>query len=239
VKAPAHLWKNAKPASLGNSVEIEIRGARSNMHLQWTASMLKTRYKLLAHLFALIPLLLMIYDVFCNRLGADPVRTLTHRTGWWALVFLMLSLAMTPLRRITGQARFIQLRRMLGLWCFVLVSCHLTIYVVLDLQSAWRELWTDIVKRPYITVGFTAWLLLIPLVLTSTQLMMKKLGRNWAKLHRLVYVIAVLGVVHFLWLVKKDLTEPLIFAGVLALLLGIRVFYAMRKNNEAKQRPSR
>jgi methionine sulfoxide reductase heme-binding subunit len=175
-----------------------------------------------AHILSMVPLAWMIWDVLSNSLSGDPVRILTHRTGWWALFFLLASLAMTPLRRVTGSADWIRIRRMLGLWGFAFASMHLLIYIVLDLQGAWANIFADIVKRPYITVGFTAWLLLIPLAITSTQGMMRRLGRKWGKLHRLAYVIAPLGVLHFLWLVKKDLTEPLIFAAVLLLLFLMR-----------------
>ena len=180
-------------------------------------------FRLLAHTLAAVPLLLMIVDALLNKLGADPVRTLTLHTGWWGLSFLLLSLCMTPLRRLTGSSHWLRIRRMLGLWCFALISLHLLIYVALDLQGEWPQLFVDIAKRPYITVGFAAWLLLLPLAITSNAPMMRKLGRRWAQLHRVVYLIAVLGVLHFIWLVKKDLTEPLIFAGVLGVLLAVRV----------------
>lgn len=179
--------------------------------------------KILAHMIAAIPFALMIKDTFGNNLGADPVRTLTLRTGWWALSFLLISLAMTPLRKLTGNTSWIRYRRMLGLWAFALACCHLSIYVVLDLQGQWAQIFIDIAKRPYITVGFAAWLLLIPLALTSNAVMMRKLGPRWRQLHKLVYVIAPLVVLHFFWLVKKDHTEPLIFAAVLAVLLVVRL----------------
>ena len=182
-----------------------------------------TPLKILAHLVAALPLALMLKDTFSNGLGADPVRTLTLRTGWWALSFLLLCLAMTPMRKLTGHTGWIHYRRMLGLWAFAFACCHLSIYLLLDLQGHWPQIFTDILKRPYITVGFTAWLLLIPLALTSTQAMMRKLGRRWRQLHKLIYLSAPLGVLHFLWLVKKDLTAPLIFAAVLAVLLAARL----------------
>ena len=191
--------------------------------------------KLLAHLAAALPLALMLKNTFSNSLGADPVRTLTLRTGWWGLSFLLLCLAMTPLRKFTGQTGWIRYRRMLGLWAFAFACCHLSIYLVLDLQGHWTQIFTDILKRPYITVGFTAWLLLIPLALTSTQAMMRKLGRRWRQLHKLIYLIAPLGVLHFLWLVKKDLTEPLIFAAVLTVLLAARL---MKNRPKAAGQPS-
>lgn len=188
----------------------------------------QTALKILAHLFAAVPFALMLKDSFSNALGADPVRTLTLRTGWWALSFLLLSLLMTPLRKLTGSLSWIRYRRMLGLWAFALACCHLSIYLVLDLQGRWPQIFSDIAKRPYITVGFTAWLLLIPLAVTSTKTMMRRLGRRWPQLHQLVYVIAPLAVLHFLWLVKKDQTEPLIFAALLALLIGTRLFMRWR-----------
>jgi methionine sulfoxide reductase heme-binding subunit len=178
--------------------------------------------RLSAHLVSAIPLAWMIWDVLEDNLRGDPVKTLTHRTGWWALFFLLASLAMTPLRRLTGASDWIRIRRMLGLWGFAFACCHLSIYLVLDLQGEWAGIFADILKRPYITVGFTAWLLLIPLALTSTQSAMRKLGRRWGVLHRLVYVIAPLGVLHFFWLVKKDQFEPLMFALALAVLLLLR-----------------
>ena len=183
----------------------------------------QTAQKILAHITAAIPFVLMLKDIFSNTLGADPVRALTLRSGWWALSFLLLSLLMTPLRKLTGSLSWIRYRRMLGLWAFALACCHLSIYLILDLQGRWPQIFSDIAKRPYITVGFTAWLLLVPLALTSTAAMMRKLGRRWRQLHKLVYVIAPLGVLHFLWLVKKDQTEPLIFAVVLAALLVSRL----------------
>jgi methionine sulfoxide reductase heme-binding subunit len=159
--------------------------------------------RITAHLLAWLPLASMIWDVLGNRLSGDPVRLLTHRTGWWALFFLFASLAMTPLRRLSGSADWIRLRRMLGLWGFAFASMHLLIYVTLDLQGAWANIFADIVKRPYITVGFSAWVLLIPLAITSTQGMMRRLGRKWGKLHRLAYVIAPLGVLHFFLVGQK------------------------------------
>lgn len=188
--------------------------------------MQRSHFRLIAHGLAAVPLLIMVGDTVFDRLGADPVRTLTLRTGWWALTFLLLSLCMTPLRRVTQSGHWLAIRRMLGLWSFALASLHLSIYVVLDLQAQWSQIFIDIVKRPYITVGFTAWVLLLPMAITSNKLMMRKLGRRWAQLHRMVYLIAVLAVLHFVWLVKKDLTEPLIFAGLFGVALGSRLLWS-------------
>ena len=171
----------------------------------------------------LLPLALIAWDTWHGMLGADPVAQLEHRSGDWALRLLLATLAVTPLRRLSGWHPAIRFRRMLGLFTFFYVSVHLTIYLVVDLGGYWSQLLTEITKRPYITVGFTAWLLLIPLALTSTRGMMRRLGRNWQRLHKLVYVIAAFGVLHFLWLVKADHREPAIYLGVLIVLLLLRL----------------
>lgn len=172
----------------------------------------------------LLPALLLLYGALYNTLGADPVKILTHETGLWALRFLLLSLAMTPLRRWTGWAGFIRYRRMLGLYAFFYASLHLSVYLVLDLGAYWADLLTDIQKRPYMTVGFAAWLILLPLAVTSTRGMIRRLGRNWQRLHRLVYLAGILAALHFLWLVKADLREPGIYAGILVVLLLARLW---------------
>jgi sulfoxide reductase heme-binding subunit YedZ len=178
--------------------------------------------KAAAHALALSPLAWMVLDAMHAALGADPVAALTHRTGDWALRLLLACLAMTPLRRVLGQPWPLRLRRLLGLYAFFYASLHLSVYLVLDLAGDWAHLLEDIAKRPYITVGFGAWLLLAPLALTSTRGWMRRLGRRWGQLHRAVYVAAALGVLHFYWGVKADVREPLLYAGVLAVLFGIR-----------------
>lgn len=178
--------------------------------------------KALAHGSALLPLLLALQATWQERLGADPVAALTHRSGDWALRLLLLTLAMTPLRRLTGQAWPLRFRRLLGLYAFFYACLHLAVYVVLDLNAYWAQLLGDIGKRPFITVGFLAWLLLLPLALTSTRAAMRRLGRQWGRLHRLVYPATVLAVLHFFWQVKADFSEPACYAGILALLLAAR-----------------
>jgi sulfoxide reductase heme-binding subunit YedZ len=180
-------------------------------------------FKPLVFALCLLPLALIAGDIWRGTLGADPVAQLEHRTGDWALRLLLATLAITPLRRLTGWHKAIRFRRMLGLFAFFYATVHLTIYLVVDLGGFWSQLLTEIAKRPYITVGFTAWLLLIPLALTSTNAMMRRLGRNWQRLHRLVYVAAALGVLHFLWLVKADHREPAIYLGVLIVLMLLRL----------------
>ena len=163
-------------------------------------------------------------------LGANPIEYITRSTGWWTLSFLLITLSVTPLRRLTGWNWLLRLRRMLGLFAFFYVSLHFTTYIWLDQFFDWQSMLKDIAKRPFITVGFTAFLLLIPLAATSTNAMVRRLGaKRWQRLHRAVYVIATLGVLHFWWLVKKDIREPLIFATLLGLLFLIRLLYLRRK----------
>lgn len=174
--------------------------------------------KPLVFLLCLLPLAHLGWDIWHNTLGTDPVAQLEHRSGDWTLRLLLATLAITPLRRLTGWPRLIRFRRMFGLFAFFYACVHVAIYVGIDLGGFWSQLPGEILKRPYITIGFGAWLLLIPLALTSTQRMMRRLGRRWQQLHRLVYPAALLGVLHFLWLVKADHREPAIY---LAILIGL------------------
>jgi sulfoxide reductase heme-binding subunit YedZ len=174
-------------------------------------------------LLCLLPLMRLIALGAGGDLGANPIEFITRSTGTWTLVGLLVTLAVTPLRRLTGRADFVRYRRMLGLFTFFYVCLHFTTYLWLDQFFDPAAIARDIVKRPFITVGFTAFVLLIPLAGTSTHAMMRRLGRRWQQLHRLVYPIALLGVAHYLWLVKKDLTEPLIYGAVLVLLLAMRL----------------
>ena len=165
-----------------------------------------------------------------HGLGANPIEYITRSTGWWTLSFLLITLSVTPLRRLTGWNWLLRLRRMLGLFAFFYVSLHFTTYIWLDQFFDWQGVLKDIAKRPFITVGFTAFVLLIPLAATSTNAMVRRLGaKRWQRLHRAVYVIATLGVLHFWWLVKKDIREPLIFGTLLGLLFLIRLVYLRRR----------
>ena len=171
----------------------------------------------------LLPLGRLIALGFSGGLGANPIEFITRSTGTWTLVGLMVTLSITPLRRLSGWAGLIRYRRMLGLFTFFYVCLHFVTYIWLDQFFDPAAIVKDIIKRPFITVGFSAFVLLIPLAATSTRVMIRRLGRRWQQLHRLVYAIAILGVVHYLWLVKKDLTEPLIYGAVLTLLLLMRL----------------
>ncbi len=182
------------------------------------------RFKAIVFLLALLPLVKLIVGAFQNNLGANPIEKITHTTGFWTLTFLLITLSATPLRQLSGWSWPIQLRRMLGLFAFFYACLHFLTYLVLDQFFDWPAIAQDIGKRPYITIGFSAFVLLIPLAITSNNAMIRKLGgARWRLLHRLIYPIAIAGVVHFAWLVKKDLTQPLIFGGLLAVLLLTRL----------------
>lgn len=190
--------------------------------------------KPLIFVISLLPLALMVWDGFNDALGANPIETITHRTGDWSLRFLLLTLAVTPLRNMLAWAPLLRLRRMLGLFAFFYVCLHFLTYLVLDQFFDFDEIIKDIVKRPYITIGFAAFVMLIPLALTSTNKMMKRLGKRWKQLHQLVYVIGVCAVLHYLWLVKADMLQPLIYASILLLLLSTRA-WLQRKVNRTTQ----
>ena len=181
--------------------------------------------KPLVFIASLIPFGGLLWMGLQGGLGANPVETITHQTGEWGLRFLLVTLAVTPLRRLTGWNWLQRCRRMLGLFAFFYVCLHFATYLVFDHFFNIQTILDDVLERPYITVGFSAFLLLIPLAVTSTNAMMKRLGRNWQRLHRLVYLIGILAVLHFLWLVKADYLEPMIYAGLLTVLLGYRLWY--------------
>ncbi|NDK37513.1 protein-methionine-sulfoxide reductase heme-binding subunit MsrQ [Pseudoxanthomonas gei] len=198
--------------------------------------------KTLVHLLALLPasiLACQFYDVWkhgSDALGADPIAAIEHRTGLWALRLLMITLAITPLRQLSGQPVLVRFRRMLGLYAFFYACLHFAAYLGLDLRGYWAQIFEEIVKRPYITVGFSAWLLLLPLAVTSTKGWIRRLGRNWARLHKLVYAIGILAVLHFWWLVKSDIREPALYAAILAVLLGWRAWKAFSVRRTAATR---
>ncbi len=173
----------------------------------------------------LLPAALLAWNGFTDGLGANPIEAITHETGSWALRFLLVALAVTPARRL-GFRRVASYRRTFGLLCFFYACLHLSTWIGLDLQFDWSLIGEDLLERPFITAGATAFLCLLPLAITSTRGWVRRLGRRWTHLHRLVYVAATAAVVHFIWLVKADLREPLIYAAVLAVLLGARVWYA-------------
>ena len=174
-------------------------------------------------ILCLLPLTLLFRKLYLDELGANPIEVLTRSTGEWTLRFLLLTLAMTPLRLIFRASWPIKFRRMLGLFTFFHVFVHLLTYLWLDHFFDWEEIVIDIIKRPYITLGMLAFLMLLPLTITSTKNMMRRLGKRWKALHKLVYVISVLGVLHFFLLVKADYREPIIYTFILLLLFLIRI----------------
>ena len=187
------------------------------------------RVKPIIWVLCLTPLAWLVYRAVSGRLSANPIDDITDFTGQWALRLLLVSLSVTPLRRLTGWNGIIQWRRLLGLFAFFYVCLHLGTYVVLDQFFDPASILADIAKRRYITVGFAGFLILSMLALTSTTGWIRRLGRRWQRLHRLVYLAAVCGVIHLLWIVKgDDLREPALYGSILAVLMAIRVFYWMR-----------
>jgi sulfoxide reductase heme-binding subunit YedZ len=187
-------------------------------------------------LASLVPLGRLVWKAYNSDLGANPIQVITWSTGTWTLVFLMLTLSITPLRQLTKQYWLIQYRRMLGLFAFFYGCLHFTTYFWLDQFFDLHSIAKDIVKRPFITVGFSAFVLMIPLALTSTQRSIRWLGKRWQTLHRLIYATAILGVVHYIWLVKKDIRKPVIYAVVLGILLLYRVIIWLTEQGRVRER---
>jgi methionine sulfoxide reductase heme-binding subunit len=183
-----------------------------------------SRLKPFVFVVCLIPFVQLAYKAYTGDLGVNPIEFITHFTGDWTLTFLLATLSVTPLRRISGWNDLIKFRRMLGLFAFFCAILHFSTYIVLDHFFDFQRIGKDIVKRPYVTVGFTAFVLMIPLAITSTAAMIRRLGKRWQQLHRLIYIAAIAGVIHFYWLVKADIRRPLQYATVLLILLGYRLF---------------
>ncbi|GAA0706877.1 hypothetical protein GCM10009105_05210 [Dokdonella soli] len=183
--------------------------------------------KPLVWMLCLLPLAWLVWDALHGQLGTDPVARLEQRSGDWTLRILLATLAITPLRLLTKWHWLTRYRRLLGLFAFFYATIHLTIYLAIDLGGFWSQIFAEIAKKPYITVGFAAWLLMIPLAATSTKGMIRRLGANWLRLHRLVYVIGLFGVLHFMWQVKFGnkiaVQEPLVYLAILIALLALRV----------------
>jgi sulfoxide reductase heme-binding subunit YedZ len=179
--------------------------------------------KLAVWVGGLAPLAWLIFRALTDDLGANPIEEITHRTGDWSLRILLAALAVTPLRRITGWNQVIQVRRLVGLFAFFWVCLHFLTYIVLDQFFGWSYIVEDVTERPYITAGFTAFVLLIPLAVTSTKGWIRRLGKRWARLHKLVYVAGLLGVIHYLWITRADDRAPLVYGAILLVLLAFRV----------------
>ena len=180
-------------------------------------------------IICLIPLAIQLFGIFTDSLGANPIEAVTRSTGDWALRILLITLTVSPLRRLTGWNNLVKYRRMLGLFAFFYVCIHLSLYITLDKFFDFSEILDDVIKRPFITAGFTAFILLVPLAITSTNKMVERLQHRWILLHRLIYIIAMLAVLHFWWMVKADTREPAIYALILAGLLVIRLFFYLKR----------
>jgi methionine sulfoxide reductase heme-binding subunit len=200
---------------------------------QWARRVIKPA----VFLACLIPVSLLVYGAFWGDLGANPVETITNTTGIWTLRLIVITLAITPARWLTKWNTIIQFRRMLGLFAFFYASLHFASYIVLDQFFDWRGMLVDIGKRPFILAGTLTFVLMVPLAVTSTKGWIRRLGRRWQMLHRLIYVSAVCAAVHFAWKVKVISGDPVVYAALVALLLGFRVVWAMRKRIERPRRP--
>ena len=179
---------------------------------------------------SLLPFLIIVYKIYFNQLGPEPVKEITHHTGEWTLIFICLTLAMNPLKRLTNLTIWIKFRRMLGLFVFFYATIHLFTYVGIDYRFNWTPIFDDVLKKKYIFIGFAAWLLLIPLAITSSQRMMKLLKHNWRLLHKSIYLIAIFGVLHYIWLSKTIFFKPLIFAIIIIILFLFRFNYRKYNN---------
>jgi len=178
-----------------------------------------------------IPFLFIFYKIYFNKLGPEPVKEITHFTGEWTLIFICLTLSMTPLKRLTNSNIWISFRRMLGLFVFFYASLHLLTYVGIDYRFNLQPILDDVLKKKYIFIGFAAWVLLLPLAITSSKMMMKLLKNNWKKLHRLIYVIAIFGALHYIWLSKTIFFRPLVYLLIILVLLALRIKIKNRKVN--------
>ena len=187
------------------------------------------RLRILTFLVCLIPFVLLLLKVLQNDLGPDPAKELALETGEWSIRFLLLALAMTPLRHLSGRMEFAQRRRMVGLFALFYASVHFLVWVIFLLGLRWGAILEEVVERPYITIGFSSFLILVVLGATSPRVMVRKLGKNWRRLHRLVYVAGVLAIIHLVWIVRTDLSEALLYGAILAGLLGWRLVFARNK----------
>jgi sulfoxide reductase heme-binding subunit YedZ len=178
-----------------------------------------------------IPFLFIFYKIYFNKLGPEPVKEITHFTGEWTLIFICLTLSMNPLKRLTNLTMWVSFRRMLGLFVFFYASLHLLTYIGIDYRFNWQPIFDDVFKKKYIFIGFAAWVLLIPLAITSSQRMIKLLKNNWKRLHRLIYIIALFGSLHYIWLSKTIFFKPLVYLVIILVLLALRIKIKKRNVN--------
>jgi len=179
--------------------------------------------KIIVFILCLWPLVIISLNIYYNELGAEPVKKIINHFGEWTLIFICLTLAMSPLKRFTNLAFWTKFRRMLGLFVFFYATIHLLTYIGLDYRFDWQPIFNDVLKKKFIFIGFSAWLLLIPLAATSSQKMINLLKQNWKKLHRIVYIIAIFGALHYIWLSKTIFFKPLIYSVIIVVLLILRI----------------
>ena len=184
---------------------------------------MKKYYKPSIFILCTIPFLFIFYKILFSKLGPEPVKEITHFTGEWTLIFICLTLSMSPLKRLTNLSIWISFRRMLGLFIFFYATLHLLTYIGLDYRFDWNPIFDDVIKKKYVFIGFAAWLLMVPLAITSSQKMIKLLRNNWKKIHRLIYVIAIFGSFHYIWLSKTIFFKPLIYFIIIVVLLLLRI----------------
>ena len=184
---------------------------------------------------SMLPFSSLVRGAILDQLGANPVQALHYGLGDWALRFLCMGLALSPIKRITGQSWPNKFRRMLGLFAFFYASCHLLVFIVLDLSLSWQAFVDEVPKSPYILMGLLTFLLLIPLAATSTKAMQRRMGANWKKLHRLVYLAAITASIHYFWLVKADYRQPIVYGMLILLLLGYRIVVSVINNHRKAQ----
>jgi len=209
----------------GDADGVNPAAASGSVRLKWL--------RVAIWIACLVPLARLVWLGATNGLGANPIEFVTRSTGTWTLVILLATLCVTPLRQMTGWTELVRVRRLLGLFAFFYACLHFSIWIGIDQFFDWPAMLNDIVKRPFITVGFVALVLLLPLALTSTDAMRRRLKRNWARLHMLVYAVPVLGVLHYWWLVKKGVQTPLPYSVAVGILLGWRLVVWMRRRGAA------
>jgi len=192
---------------------------------------MKKYLKFSVFILSSLPFLLISYKIFFSKLGPEPVKEITHFTGEWTLIFICLTLSMSPLKQFTNSSVWISLRRMLGLFVFFYATLHLLTYIGIDYRFDWSPILDDVVKKKYIFIGFAAWLLLLPLAITSSQRMILLLKKNWKRLHRLIYIIAIFGSLHYIWLSKTIFFKPLIYFIIIIVLLALRIKIKNRNVN--------
>lgn len=222
------IMKTLSPQLSINTTQV-VKPAKKKNKTQKSEFYFSRVFKPFLFILLLMPMIYYAWGIWQDSLGANPLEAVIRGLGDWGLRILLITLLISPLRRLFNWPKILRTRRMLGLFAYFYVLLHLLSYLWFDQFFDWQEIWLDIIERPFITIGMVAVVLLTPLALTSTKGMIRRLGKRWKRLHMLVYPISILAIIHFWWMVKLDITEPLIYAGLLALLLGERLFHKFFK----------